>query len=125
MSGASALTQTGQQPSANSAPVVLASDQTPIPVITDGSTNIITNQVSVDTTSGGKLIVAARTGRVDVTIVNGSGGKTVYLGASGITTGTGLELVGIEGAAITISTAAAVYGIVGAGSQTVSFMETY
>ena len=89
-----------------------------------GSTNIVTGQISVATTAGGTLIAAARTGRLDITIVN-SGTADVYLGPSGLTTSTGILLKGIPGAALTISTAAAVYGIVAAATQTVSYLETY
>jgi len=81
-------------------------------------------QVAVDTTLGGTQIVAARAGRQATTIVN-LGTTDVYLGVSGVTTGTGLLLLGVKGAAITIPGAAAIFGIVGAGSQTVSYLEAY
>jgi hypothetical protein len=86
--------------------------------------NLASSQVSVDTTSGGKLIAAARAGRGAVTIIN-TGTIAVFIGPSGVTTSTGALLPGIAGASITIPTTAAVYGIVSNGSQTVSVLETY
>jgi hypothetical protein len=89
-----------------------------------GNTNLATNQISVDTTAGGKLIVAARVGRNSVTAVN-HGTTDVFLGPSGVTISTGTLLVGVKGACITLPLAGALYGIVAAGSQTVSYAETY
>ena len=89
-----------------------------------GLPNFASSQVSVDTTSGGKLIAAVRTGRGAITIIN-TGPIAVYIGPSGVTTSTGTLLPGIAGASITIPTTAAVYGIVSSGSQTVSVLETY
>lgn len=89
-----------------------------------GNTNIATNQVAVDTTSGGTQIVGARATRNAVTIVNG-GTITVFIGPSGVTAADGLPLLGVPGASVTIPTAAAIYGITSAGTQTVSELETY
>jgi hypothetical protein len=94
-----------------------------------GAATIATNQVSVDTTVGGKLIVAQRagvagTGRVSVDICNTST-TDVWLGPSGVTVSNGHLLVGIKGACTTLKTTAAVYGIVGSGTETVSFLENY
>jgi hypothetical protein len=89
-----------------------------------GASTIATGIVSVATTVGGTLIAAARATRTDITIVN-EGTTDVRLGASGVTTATGLLLVGIKGAALTLSSRAAVYGIVGSSTQNVSFEENY
>ena len=89
-----------------------------------GASTIATGIVSVATTAGGTLIAAARANRTDITIVN-EGTTDVRLGASGVTTATGLLLAGIKGAALTLSTRAAVYGIVAASTQNVSFEENY
>lgn len=101
-----------------------ASAANPIPVTlsTSGADEIATAQVSVANTS--TAIVAARSGRQDVTITN-HGTTDVYIGATGVTTATGMLLVGIKGGAITISGGAAVFGIVGSGTQTVSYLETF
>lgn len=96
-----------------------ASPQPPL-----GAPNIATGIVTVAATVGGTLIAAARATRTDITIVN-EGTTDVRLGVSGVTTGTGLLLVGIKGAALTLSSRAAVYGIVGVGTQNVSFEENY
>lgn len=84
---------------------------------------IRTGQVSVDNTSGGVLIAAARSGRGSITIING-GTTDVFIGDSGLTIGTGALLVGVKGASITISSQAAIYGIAGS-AQTVSYLEAY
>ncbi len=90
----------------------------------NGASKIATAQVSVDTTSGGKLIAAQRTGRQSITITN-AGTTIVYIGNSGLTTGTGEYLAGVAGASITLLTTAAIYGIVGSSTQTVTVREEY
>ena len=102
--------------------VIAKQSTSPWIVAQNGPSNIATGQVSI--TSGGVLIANSRSGRLDITVVN-DGAIDVYVGPSGVTTGTGLLLRGIAGAAVTITTAAAVYGIVSSTSQTISFMETY
>lgn len=92
-----------------------------------GTAAFAATQVSVANTA--TLLAAARTGapgtgRVDITIEN-FGTTDVFLGGSGVTTSTGMKLVGSPGAAITIPTTAAVYGIVATSTQTVSVLETY
>lgn len=87
-----------------------------------GGASIASGQVSVGTSA--TQIVAARAMRKEVVIVNTST-TIVYLGASGVTTGTGLYLAGVAGQLIKLRTAAAVYGIVATGTETVSFMEEY
>ena len=87
-----------------------------------GADNIATNQVSI--TSAATAIVAARSTRRSVLIIN-HGTTDVYIGGAAVTTSTGILLAGTEGAAIGIGTTAAVYGIVASGSQTVSYIEVY
>ena len=87
-----------------------------------GADNIATNQVSI--TSAATAIVAARSTRRSVLIIN-HGTTDVYIGGASVTTSTGILLAGTEGAAIGIGTTAAVYGIVASGSQTVSYIEVY
>jgi hypothetical protein len=89
-----------------------------------GGGTIATGQVAVDTTAGGTVIAAARATRRRIVIVN-HGTTDVYIGVSGLTTSTGMLLIGIAGASVHLETAAAVYGIVGSGNQTVSFVEEY
>lgn len=85
--------------------------------------NLATAQVSVGATA--TLIVAARAGRKEVTIVN-HGTTALYLGSSsGVTTSTGQLLAGVAGEGITYSGGAAIYGITASGSQTVSAAEVY
>ena len=90
-----------------------------------GSGSINSNQVSVGTTA--TLVAAARTGaqgtgRIAITIIN-SGTAPVFVGASGVTTGTGVAVA--VGASITINTTAAIYSVCASGTQTVSFLETF
>jgi hypothetical protein len=69
-------------------------------------------------------IVATRTGRQSVTMVN-HGTVDVWVGPSGVTSGTGILLPGTRGAAITIESSAAIFAVTSSGSQTISFMEIY
>ena len=87
-----------------------------------GSASIATNQVTVSSTA--TLIAATRSTRRGVIITN-LGSTAIYIGTSGVTTANGSLLVGTAGAAIFIPTIADVYGIVAAGTQAVSYMETY
>ena len=70
------------------------------------------------------LIVAARTARKRLVIVN-HGATAVYVGGAAVATTTGLLLAGVAGTTMTLETAAAVYGIVGSGTQAVSYVEEY
>lgn len=88
-----------------------------------GYINIGTNQVSVGASA--TQIIAARVDRNTVTIVN-HGSVDVYLGIDNtVTTSTGVLLPGVKGASISLPVTTPVWGIVGAGSQTVSYLETW
>jgi hypothetical protein len=89
--------------------------------ISETYANIATNQVTVGVTA--TLIVAARTGRKNVTIFQ-EGNTLVRVGASGVALATGVPLIGTQGANLVIDGGAAVYGIAGS-SELVSFMEVY
>jgi hypothetical protein len=90
---------------------------------TETYANLATAQVSVAATA--TLIVAARAGRKEVTIIN-HGTTDLYLGSSsGVTTSTGQLLAGVKGEGVTYSGGAAIYGIAASGSQTVSVAEVY
>lgn len=96
---------------------------------TETYVNLATAQVSVGAsggtgTNGATLIVAARTGRKETTIVN-HGTTALYLGPSAVTAATGQLLAGVAGEGITYSGGAALYGITASGSQTVSVAEVY
>lgn len=82
-----------------------------------------TAQVSIDTTSGGVVVAAARPGRKSVKVIN-HGTTACYLGHSGLTTGTGALLPGVLGVQVEIETDDVVYGISG-GTQVVSVIEVY
>lgn len=110
----------GVAPNLNSGDITTGTQR----VVLGGAPTLAHNQVSVATTAGGTVIVAARAGRRSVVIIN-HGSTAVFIGNTGLTTSTGLQLIGTAGATISIPTSAAVYGIVAAGTQTVSYMEVY
>ena len=90
-----------------------------------GSGGFATSQASIGTAAA--QIVAARTGvagtgRIAATLYN-AGSATVYFGASGVTTTTGMPLP--AGASATVNTQAAIYGIAASGTQTIGIMETF
>ena len=90
-----------------------------------GSAGFAASQASIGTAAA--QIVAARagvagTGRIAATLHN-AGSATVYFGASGVTTTTGMPLP--AGASATINTQAAIYGIAASGTQTIGVMETF
>jgi len=92
-----------------------------------GSAAFAATQVSCASTATSFL--SARTGasgtaRISATIEN-TGTTAVYVGASGVTTSTGMLLPGIVGASLTINTTAALYCIVATGTETVTVLETY
>ena len=82
--------------------------------------NFAPGQVSVATTA--TQIVAARSGRVTVTVEN-LGTSTVWLGGSGVTTTSGFS-VG-AGLSLTVSFTGALYGISASAAQSINEYETY
>ncbi len=92
-----------------------------------GVANIAPGQVSVGTTP--TLVAAARTGapgtgRQSITIING-GTVDEFCGGSGVTTTTGVLLVGSKGASLNLNTQAAIYCVVATGTEPTSYIETY
>lgn len=85
-----------------------------------GGAAIATGQVSVGTSP--TLIVAARPGRQEVTVTP-TASTVFYVGATGVTTTTGLYVP--AGQSVTIKTGAAVYGVVASGTLLVSEIELY
>lgn len=98
-----------------------ASASNPAPTRDYGSASFATGQVAVTTSA--TQIVPARSGRLAVTIIL-NGAADVFLGVAGVTTATGVLLLGVKGSSITIPTQAAVFGI-SASTQPVSFVETF
>lgn len=92
--------------------------------MTAAAGGLATSQATVDTTAGGTQIVAARSGRQKLTLVQ-LGTVDVFVGPKGVATNSGALLVGTKGATLVIDTQDAVYGIVSAGSQAVAAIETY
>jgi len=84
-----------------------------------GSASMATGQASVSTSAS--LVVAARAGRVKVTITPTSA-TVFYVGNAGVTATNGLYVP--AGAAVTMDTQAAIYAV-GAAALTVSYVEYY
>jgi hypothetical protein len=88
-------------------------------VIGKGGVGISTGQVAVGTTA--TQVVPARAGRQKVTITPTTS-TVFYVGAAGITTGTGMYVA--AGGAVTLDTAAAVFAV-GASAFTASYVELF
>lgn len=91
-------------------------------VASEGSSEFVTGQVTIAATS--TEIVPARATRRSITIT-AIGTTDSYIGADGVTTATGLLLVGIKGGSFTFETTQAIYGITASGSQSISYWEEY
>lgn len=87
-----------------------------------GSTAIANGQVSVDTTSGGVEVVAARDTRKSVLIRNG-GSVAIYVGQGTVSSANGFLLN--PGEAITVRTTAQVKAIAASTSATTYYLEEY
>lgn len=90
--------------------------------VNSGYGGLATAQVSVGTTA--TLLAAARVGRGSIMLTN-LGTVDTWIGGSGVTTTTGVLLVGTKGATLTIPTSAAVYGIVATGTNSISVSEVF
>lgn len=76
------------------------------------------------------LIAAGNRKAVIIRNIGTGGGSTVYVGGSGVTTGTGMPLNNGTGSSkmgdvLTIEGSAAIYGIVAAGTQAVRVLELH
>lgn len=86
-----------------------------------GASAIASGQASVTSTSGQE--VASRETRKRVVLYN-HGANTCYLGASGVTTSTGLRLD--AGSSVTLYTTAAIHGVCASSeTSTLSYIEEY
>lgn len=99
----------------------VATASNPLPTASYGAAAIATSQITVGTTN--TQIVAARAGRMSVTIEN-LGTGAFYVGVTGVTVANGYLVPGVLGATVTIPTQAAVFGIA-AVAQAVSVLETF
>jgi len=86
------------------------------------NTGLKTGQAVVASTA--TLIAASRIGR-DTVIIENHGTTNVFIGASDVTTSTGLLLPGVVGASVALETTSAIYGIVATGTQAVSYAENF
>lgn len=87
-----------------------------------GSTAIANDQVSVDTTSGGVQVAAARDTRKSILLRN-MGSVAVYVGTGTVSSTNGMLLS--PGEALTIATTAAVKAKAASSSATVAYLEEY
>lgn len=117
-----ALPGTAGTPSSEVLSVQGVAGGTPIPVAGTQPASIATGQASCSTASA--QAVPARAGRRNVVLIQ-EGTTLVRVGASGVTTSTGVPLPGTAYSALTIDGAAAVHCVTASGTQTVSFIETY
>jgi len=94
-----------------------------LPVHTTTSSTITADQVTVDDTGGGILIIAANANRKSV-IIRNLGADDMYVGPTAtLTTATGM-LVKMDESIVLDRTTAAIYGITAAaGSTTVAYIE--
>lgn len=92
------------------------------PIRSVAPAGLATGQAAV--TASPTLIVAARTDRRGVLIINGSAVE-LFIGDATVTIGTGLRLVPIAGTGIMIPTEHALYGVSGGAGNAVSYMELY
>ena len=88
-----------------------------------GSGGFTTTTVTVAATA--TLIVAARKGRVAVTITNRGTTACDLDSQATVTVGGNQILAGVAGASVTIPTQDAVYGIAATGTQAVSVLESF
>lgn len=87
-----------------------------------GATAIASGQAAPTTSSGSTAIASARETRKRIVLVN-HGIVDVYIGATGVTTSTGLKLA--VGASVTLYTTAAVYGVTASGTGAIHYIEEY
>ena len=85
-----------------------------------GAKQVSTGQATC--TGAADLLVAARASRIAVTLVNRSA-TTAYIGASGVTTSTGVKLN--ENETLTLDTVAAIYGATCSGTATIHYVEEH
>jgi len=107
----------GQDVSASSKPVVIASDQSPINVELTG-TELANGQVTVDTTAGGVTIITASSDRQGVLIKN-QGTVDCYIGTGTVTTVNGVLLE--AGESVPMPTDSEIKGITAALSTTIGY----
>ena len=136
-----ALTHNNAAPAANNIGVLPAIANASPPTFTEGDqvlesvdlrgrvrtkeigSGFTSGQVSIDTTSGGKLIIAANATRMRLLLQMTGATQDVYVGPSGVTTSTGALFAAIKGNQFLLRTSAAVYGTVASGTQTISYLE--
>ena len=81
-----------------------------------------TGQYTASATAG--QVVASNRNRTGLLITN-IGTVDVYVGASGVTTGTGILLPGVKGSSISIPSVDAVSVITGSSTSVISYMEIF
>jgi hypothetical protein len=88
-----ALNTLGQKPMAGSMPVVIASDQSPVPVTFSAASAALQNgaETVVDATVGGVQLIAANANRKGLIIQN-TGTENIRVGVAGVTNTTGFRL---------------------------------
>jgi hypothetical protein len=108
----------GSKTSANSIPVVIASDQATLPTTQGALTSIATGQQAVTATATALPSAAGKRVCLKVLV---AGTQTVYFGASAVTTSTGQELSPGDAACLPLDNASRVYVIAAATGSTVAY----
>jgi len=111
----------GQKTMANSLPVAIASDQSGVPVTFAGNGTVFSNQAAVTATAAALATNAAKSVCVKALVGNT---LNVYLGVSGVTTSTGMELAPGDSVCLNISNSNLVYHIASSTGSSVSFIGT-
>lgn len=92
-----------------------------------GYAALATSQASISTSSGSTIALAARTGAAGTgrgaVIVYNMGANTAYIGASGVTSSTGIPI--LPGGSLVVPVIAALYAVTASNTTTLAFMEVY
>jgi len=88
--------------------------------VTGSAVSFNTGQYTASATAG--LLVASRRERTAIQITN-LGSVAVYVGASGVTSGTGHLLPGVVGSSITVPSPDAFYVITASSTSIISYLE--
>ena len=114
----------GQATMVNSGPVVIASDQSNVPVAVKtavGPANFTNAQVTTSTTAA--TLAAARATRRSVLVKNIDATITIYIGAATVTAANGVPLK--PGESVVLNTTGLIQAIAASGTPVVAYFEEY
>jgi hypothetical protein len=109
---ATLLLASGQATGANSVPVVIASDQGALP-----APNIAVAATAVTvTTTATKMPTTPLANRKEITVQNQDATLSLFVGPSGVTTASGIEIIPMGTLTLRLGPSVDLYGIVASGS---------